>query len=280
MSGFSIRAAQPEDRPGLKALWKQGFGDSDEYIDAFFDRFLREDGCVAAEAEGRIVSAMYVVGGCAVHPYRREHLSVGYTYALATLPAYRGRGIGSAVYKAASDLALARADASCVVPAEPGLFPFYEKAAGASVLCSIREARIRRLELGDSVPVMAARLPADQYAGMREAILSGMPHATFPIELFELMEETGTEFFILEHGIAAAETSDDVCRVIELLDPEGDGRNALAGVARWCRAEEYIVRTPLFFDGPGERRPLVMSVLKRVPDFPLAEDLWWGFDLS
>jgi len=279
MNDFFLRSWKPEDRPQLKELWKIAFDDSDEYIDSFFSCFLRGDTCVVAEADGIVVSAMYIVPDIRLFPYRKNVLTAGYTYALATLPAYRGRGIGSAVYRASCETVLKTADAAFVLPAEKSLYPFYEK-DGASPFGGVREIRVTKAELAGITPRMSVRAPAGQYAGMREWYLSEMPHATFPEELYDHFEATGMEFFMMEGGAAAAETVNGICRIPELLAPDVDGLSAIAGIARWCPAEEYIVRTPLFFDGPGESRPFVLGALKQIPDYPLPNDFWWGFGMD
>ena len=280
MGEYTIRPWQPGDRPQLRELWKTAFGDSDEYIDGFFAGFLRADACVVAEADGAVVSAMYVVPGIRLFPYRKETLTAGYTYALATLPAWRGRGIGSAVYRAACEKALETADAACVLPAEESLYPFYESASGAAPFGAVREGRVSGAQLKDVPTRMTVRAPAGQYAGMREWFLSEMPHAVFPEELYDLMEGSGTEFFMMEGGAAAAETEDGVCRILELLPPGIDPMTAVASIARWCPAREYIIRTPLFFDGIGERRPFVLASWKDTPAYPLPDDFWWGFGMD
>lgn len=280
MSDFLLRPASDADRPALRDLWQRVFGDGDAYIDSFFERLLPGGGCVVAEADGRPVSAMYVLRGLLLLPYRKKRLTAAYTYALATLPEYRGRGIGTAVYKAANAEALAGADAGCVLPAEAGLFPFYENATGAKPLGFIREARLPRAELADTERVMSMRLPGWQYGGIREQYLSGMPHAVFGEALYDHLEETGTEFFMLDGGVAAVETEGSVCRITELLVPDGDPAAHIATLAAWCPAEEYVVRTPLFYDGPGAARPLVLAALNAAPDFPMTGDLWWGFGLE
>ena len=279
MREFILRPWKPEDRPQLKELWKAAFGDSDEYIESFFACFLRGDTCVVAEADGVVVSAMYIVPCIRLFPYRKNILTAGYTYALATLPAYRGRGIGSAVYRAACETAMKTADAAFVLPAEASLYPFYEK-DGAAPFGGVRELRVAKEELAGIPTRMTVRAPAGQYAGMREWYLSEMPHATFPDELYDHLEASGMEFFMMEGGVAAAETEDGVCRILELLAPDIDGLTAIASVARWCPAQEYIVRTPLFFDGPGDSRPFVLGTLKRIPDYPLPNDFWWGFGMD
>ena len=280
MSEAVLRLWRPEDRPQLKELWQIAFGDSAEYIEAYFDCFLRADTCVVAEADGSVVSAMHILPDIRLFPYRNSVLTAGYTYALATLPAWRGRGIGSAVYRAACSKALETADAACVLPAEEALYPFYENTSGAHPFGGIREGRVSGAELAGLPTRAAVRAPVGQYAGMREWFLSGMPHAVFPDDMYDLMESSGTEFFMMEDGIAAAETENGICRILELLAPNVDAMTAVASVARWCPAQEYIVRTPLFFDGPGERRPFVLATLKTTPDFPLADDFWWGFGMD
>ena len=280
MSDYILRDWQPCDDNALKALWKTCFGDPDDYIESFFDLFPRQDACVVAEAEGKPVSAMYILPGQRLFPYRKKSLTAGYAYALATLPEYRSRGIGRAVYKAVSDKILQTADAACVLPAEQALYPFYENASGAQPLSYVREARITKADLSGITPSMGARFPTLEYQAVRSQILSGLPYALLPEEFYELMESSGVEFFVLEHGVAAAETSHGVCRILELLDPDTDGMSSIAGVARWCPAEEYIVRSPLFFDGPGEMRPYMLGALKEKPSFPMTNDLWWGLGMD
>ncbi|MGM9613928.1 MAG: GNAT family N-acetyltransferase [Oscillospiraceae bacterium] len=276
-----IRSWKKEDRPQLRALWKLAFGDSDEYIDCFFKKFLRKDACVVAEADGKVVSAMYILPGGTFNPYRENRLTAGYTYALATLPEYRGQGIGRAVYRAASDRALETADAAAVLPAERSLYPFYENASGAKPLSYVREARLTRDTLSGTAPCDAVPVPALRYAGMREELLGRMPHVTFPMEFFDLMEVTGMEFFVLANSLAAVETDDGgVCHIRELLAPGEDVLRSVAGISRKCPAGEYIVRTPLFFDGPGESRPYVLAAMNRTLSYPMPNDLWWGFGLE
>ena len=280
MREYTIRDWRSDDLPRLKALWMQCFGDSEEYIDSFYDNFLRAGACLVAETDSRPVSAMYILGNMEMFPYRQNHLSTGYAYALATLPEYRDRGIGTAVFKATFDRILDTCDAACVLPAEKSLYPFYEAAAGAKPVSFLREARFTREELKSHTSCGGARIPTPQYAAIREQLLHGLPHASYEQELYDLMEESGCEFFVTEKGIAAAETADGICRVTELIDPTDDCMSSLACVARWCPAGEYIVRTPLFFDSPGEVKPFMLGAMRQAPAYPMPDDLWWGFGLD
>ena len=283
MTDYTIRPWKAEDKPQMKALWEQTFGDDSEFIDAFFRAFLKKDTCMVAECDGKVVSAMYIISGSTINPYRKNILAAGYTYALATLPEYRGRGIGKAVYQAANAKALETHDMAMVQPSEESLYPFYEEASGARVMSIMKEAVLTPDDLFGVEPAKAARIPAFQYFGMRESILSGMPHATYSEDMIDFMEdyfEQNGDFFMTEEGIAAAETVNGVCRITELLAPDTDGVAVIAGVHAYYKADEYTVRSPFFFDGPGKKKSVMMGVLKEEPDYPMPFDLWWGFGLD
>lgn len=283
MTDYTIRLWNPEDKPALKALWELAFGDDEKYIDTFFRNFLKKDTCLVAECDGRVVSAMYILEGFRTYPYRKNILTAGYSYALATHPDYRGRGIGRAVYKAVTKQILEKHDMALVLPAEESLYPFYEEATGAKPMTIMREARFTHTDLEGIEPAQAARIPAFQYAGMREMYMSGMPHAACTEPLIDFMEdymEENGDFFLTEQGIAAVEMVGDACRITELLCPDTDGMAVVAGVASYYKAEEYIVRSPFFFDGPGKKKTVMLGVLKDEPDYPMPFDMWWGLGLD
>ena len=259
MTEYILRDHTDADRPALRRLWTTCFGDSDETVGDFHDRFLKPGSCITAVCDGIVVSAMYILPIQNIQTSRRRNFTAGYTYALATLPAYRGRGIGTAVYRACCERVLQRDTFACVLPAEPSLYPFYEDASGAAPVSYIREARFTRGELKAAPSSMAVRFPGDRYGALRENLLIGYPHATFEAEFYEWMERYGMEFFMLENGLAAAEVTEGICTIHELLVPEGDMVAGAAAVARWCPADIYILRTPVFFEGPGEDKPYMLA---------------------
>lgn len=277
MPDFILRDWAEPDLPGLKALWLSCFDDDEETINDFFSRFLRPGSCIVAESDNKVVSAMYILPVQNVSIGRRKNYPAGYTYALGTLPAYRGRGIGSSVYKACCDRVRQASPLACVLPAEQSLYPFYESASGAGPLSYVREAVFTRDQLRACSSAQAVRFPAERYGAVRESLLAGLPHATFEEEYYDWMEAYGVEFFVLDNGLAAAEVIGDTCRIHELLVPDNDPTAAAAAVARWCSAGKYIVRTPVFFDGPGEIRPYVLASFGNEENIRIPDDLWWGF---
>lgn len=285
MSDFVIRPWRAGDEAALKAIWKSGFSDTDAYIDAFFACFLKPGACMLAEADSIPVSAMYILDGPELHPFRRHTLKSAYTYALATLPAYRGNGLGAAVYQACCVAALeAGVDVACVLPAQEHLYPFYERAVKNRTVSSVREVRYQKSELPNVGSGQCARIEALEYAGLREAMLGGEPHASMSEEFFRWeefqLETFGGGLFVLNGGVATAEMDGDTCRIQELILPDGNETEAAAAIAAFCPAREYIVRAPAFFEGPGTIRRSVIGKFREEPAFPYASDLWWGFSFD
>jgi len=282
MTEYKLRLWHPGDEDALRRVWKAGFGDSDTFIGEFFARFLKPGACLLAEADGKTVSAMYILEGPVLRPYPGLELASAYTYALATLPSYRGRGIGAAVYRACCASALSGgADAACVLPAEKGLYSFYEAAVKNRTASAVREVHYTREGLLTVRPNLCVRIGAIEYAGRREALLAGRPHGVMPEDFYKWQQTlfglSGGGFFAVGGGVAAAETDGSICYVREFLDPGGYTAEAAAAIAAFCPAMDYIVRAPLFFNGPGETRRFVLGALKQEPDQPYPGDLWWGF---
>ena len=105
----------------LKALWKAAFGDTDEAIDTFFATAFAEERCRYLEAGGRIVSALYWLD-CSCQGQK-----LAYIYAVATDPAFRGKGLASRLMEATHDQLKALGYGGAVLKPADGLFPFYER---------------------------------------------------------------------------------------------------------------------------------------------------------
>ena len=121
-----IRFAEPGDRARLMELWALIFGDSPETIEGYFARRHADENMLVF-IEGGILCGMLsmlpltLVSGDAEYPAR-------YVYAVATDPAFRGRGIATDLLLRAHDEMIARGDvASVLVPASESLFGYYAK---------------------------------------------------------------------------------------------------------------------------------------------------------
>lgn len=84
---MKIEFGLPHRIPGLKALWKAAFGDTDAFIDGFFSTAYDPSRCRCVTVEGNVAAALYWFDVSCVG--RR----MAYIYAVATSPEYRGRGL-------------------------------------------------------------------------------------------------------------------------------------------------------------------------------------------
>lgn len=82
-----FRFAQHSDRDGLFRLWSSCFGDKEDYVYPFLNRFMTEDNVCVCEADGRIVSAVYALD-CEIKGRKAI-----YFYAVATDESYRKQGL-------------------------------------------------------------------------------------------------------------------------------------------------------------------------------------------
>ena len=123
-----IRPSRPNDASALQHLWQIAFGDPPSAIEAFFSHLYQPgDAIVWAEGE-TVASAIYLLDAGHLPQPGGKPLRASYAYALATLPDYRGRGLGAAVTKAAIQRSAALGyDCNLICPAEAGLFAYYTR---------------------------------------------------------------------------------------------------------------------------------------------------------
>ena len=73
--------------PDLRDLWKKAFGDTDDFLDLFFSTAYAPERCLCAVEDGRVQSVLYWFD-CYL-----KNEKIAYIYAVATDPAFRGRGL-------------------------------------------------------------------------------------------------------------------------------------------------------------------------------------------
>lgn len=140
---MSIDAPSKEQIPALRALWREAFGDTDEFLDGFFSTAFAPERCRCITTDGAIVAALYWFN-CACGDRR-----IAYLYAIATAKAYQGRGLCRSLMENTHRHLRSLGYAGAVlVPGTKELFSFYER-GGYSVCghmgtldCSASEERI------------------------------------------------------------------------------------------------------------------------------------------
>ena len=106
----------------LKRLWKEAFGDSDEFVESFFNTFYSPERVLYIEENGRLLSMLYIL------PFIMDGRNIGYIYGVATAKEERGKGYATTLIERAISIARNSGyDALATIPASKDLRLFYEK---------------------------------------------------------------------------------------------------------------------------------------------------------
>lgn len=256
-----IRPSKAEELKEQKALWKVAFGDDEAYIDLFYRTCAKPEDIMILTEDG-VLRSMLALLPLDLELPDGEKLSSAYVYALATDPNARKQGYGRALLRY-SELYLRERNVDCitVVPAEAGLFKFFETVDFTDCFSN------RKLELLESmIPSAPAgscleEVDAAAYGALRERLLSGTFHTRYGEGLLAFQEGVsrlsgaGLYRVVIDgrEGCAAVEyTGDSSLAVKELLVAPTLMENAVSLIKEKLQADRYFIRTPALWDGlPG-----------------------------
>ena len=240
---IEFRPPRGGEEPQLRALFTEAFGD-ERFTELFFRRGYSPDRCFLA-AEGQVLAALHWFD-CDLHGRR-----CAYVYGIATFEHCRGRGIGSALIRAAMAHLQQCYEAILLVPAEEGLFGYYERFGFSTVSTICQETVL------PGAPLPLRKLSISQYAALRREHLppNGVIQEGAALELLEGY----ADFYATENALCAVSGG----LVWELL---GDKRDA-PGILGALGISEATVRTP------GGSIPFAMGLgLQEPVHFGLALD--------
>lgn len=206
------------DRPApshisqLWSLWREAFGDSGEFLDAFFTHAFSPERCRCALDDGKVIAAVYWFD-CKLRGNK-----IAYLYALATAIEHRGRGVARKLMEQVHALMEQQGYKGVIlVPGEKDLFSFY-KAIGYSTCTQIAEF----VCAGAADEVQLRKVTAEEYAQQRRNILSLLEEGGVLQEQENLaFLASQAEFYIGQNVLLAARREGDMLVGIELLgDPQ------------------------------------------------------------
>ncbi len=149
------------DIAALKALWKEAFGDTDAFLDAFFTAGFSPVRCRICRIDGTPVAVLYWFD-CEC---RGEKLA--YLYAIATAKAHQGKGLCRALMRDTHKHLSALGYAGCVlVPGSESLFRFYEQ-IGYRTFGSVRQFSCT----ASATPAAMRKIDKKEYAALRRQYL-------------------------------------------------------------------------------------------------------------
>lgn len=120
-----IRFANENDLNEIKSLWKECFGDSEEYIQFFFSNHNVEKETLVYTIESKVVGMLNLLP--ATIKMADGYKPIRYVYAVGTLKNYRGRGIARDLLNYANQELNKIGVTTVLVPASQTLFDYYKK---------------------------------------------------------------------------------------------------------------------------------------------------------
>lgn len=158
---MNIKAPVPSDIPALRVLWKEAFGDSDEFLDSFFSTAFSTDRCRFIASNEKPLAVLYWFDCLYMNK------PVAYLYAIATAKSHRGQGLcHHLMHEVHSELQALGYAGAVLVPADSRLFELYQT-LGYQTCCYIHE-----LSCSASQNRAALRcIDVDEYGALRRKLL-------------------------------------------------------------------------------------------------------------
>ncbi|MBQ6439574.1 MAG: GNAT family N-acetyltransferase [Mogibacterium sp.] len=279
---FRIKTAEygSAEYEGLRSLWSEVFGDTPDYVDAFYKNFGSSiRGYVVTDEDGRVCSAL-TCHLCGTY----ENMPVYVSYAICTREDMRGQGLAAMLISFVRDNVTEAGGISIVSPAEPSLVSYYaDLGYEPHFFTAVRAVMSPEfdfedyddfdefdldIEGADSAPVRAEldmqRLPAEKYNIYREAFLAGQPHIEPGSDMLQLIESesmNGRGLYSINRGdaICAIGSADPVSVMVTelILNPvlkelSLDIDTEIASmIAKHFGSAEAVYRTPGFGECQG-----------------------------
>lgn len=222
--------------PALRQLWKEAFGDTDEFLNKFYETAFSDERCRYATVNGEPVAALYWFD--CIHMDK----PIAYLYAVATAKAFRGQGIcRKLMYDTHEQLTQLGYEGVILVPGGEELFKFYEK-MGYRTCSYIRKFSCK----GEDNQLKLRSIDKKEYGALRRQYLptGGVIQENENLDFLE----SQAKFYTGEGFLLAANTANNILYGAELL---GDTSTAPAIVsALGCLEGE--------FHTPGTDKPYAM----------------------
>lgn len=217
----------PRNTSQLQALWKQAFGDPEEFIGSFFRTAYSPQRCRCV-FKGNTLAAMLYWFDCSWGSKK-----LAYLYAVATAEDHRGQGLCRALMEDTHrHLKSLGYDGCILVPRTEALFAMYEKLGYTT--CSY----VQNFTCEAGAPLPLRQISAEEFAALRRQHLpqNGVVQEGSALALLQ----TYSAFYTGENVLLAMYAEDGKCTVCELLgDPD-----AAPGIIATLGYGSAKVRTP------------------------------------
>ena len=204
--------------PALRALFADSFGESEEFLDLFFDTAFTPSRSRIATEDGRLLASLFWFD-CELRGSK-----IAYIYAISTAKEYRGKGICRALMKSThSHLKSLGYTAAILVPAEPSLFDFYAR-LGYKAASGLSETVAAASDTG----AFLREVSREEYAALRQGLLPDGAVVAGD-ELIKMLSATA-KLYMGEGFILAARVMGNRLFGIELLGDTSRAPDILAAL--------------------------------------------------
>lgn len=242
-----------EQLPRLRAIWQEAFGDSEAFVNCFYDTAFAPDRCRCVTVEEQTAGALYWFD-C-----RCQDQPVAYVYAVATAKKYRGRGLCRALMEDTAKHLRSLGYAGILLVPARGLFTMYGK-MGYETCAYISEFTCTAGER----PLSLRSVDEAEYARLRRELLPEGGVVQEGENLSFLAAQA--KFYTGDGFLLAASAQEDALTGLELL---GDA-DAAPGILTALGKSRGIFRTP------GQDVPFAM--FKALSDCPRPQYFGLAFD--
>lgn len=203
-----IKFPTESDIPKLKEIWKEAFGDTDDFIDLFFSMAFSKSSSLCVYDNDFLAASLYWFDGYVGNE------KAAYIYGVATKKAHRGRGFSSALIKRTHELLAKKGyQVSVLVPADAGLFNFYRR-LGYTECCFIELEK----QFFSEKRTTLTKISAEEYLNLRNDYL---PPNTFIFDNKRLRFLASiTDFYKGKDFILAKNKVEDPPSIIEFFGNE------------------------------------------------------------
>ncbi len=282
-----IRLSDKNDVGRLKYIWKQCFGDSDAFIDFYFQEFYQPHQTMILQA-GDEIAAMLTMIPVTIHLQPSTAVPCVMLYAIATDPAYQGKGLARELIDYSNDYAAKTGkDFSVLVPASGSLFSFYEKLAYQAAFPIFESVHSFQNAPGGSSASSADRcmlcaVSAKAYGEIRDSLSTSSSYIRYELNSLvyqkKLSQLSGADLYRIEYdnhiGCAAIERlSEQKLFIKELLMPSANLSTVLASIGSLLPAEEAFIRSPLFLPAPHGASLRNFAMIKPLGPTPLSAEV-------
>jgi len=275
----------PSDIAELKNVWSVIFGNVG--LDAFFDNLFRPEHCVIARNDNNIAAMGYLLPAGNIVTNSKA-VPCAMIYSIATLPQYRGLGLGTTVVNALVNTAYDLGYPVAVLcPSEDSLFEYYRKNTTFQDYFYANELTYRNMShmAEHNSHLALEELSIEEYLKLREKLLDSKTHISSDPSLLEYQQKLCNEFggglFRIGGSCATIECqSDGSVYVKELLTTDCDATQVLASITSMFPSTKHTVRTPARTGGfyVGNRRfgMLASSDISIIGAEKIGHTPWYG----